>query len=235
MERDQLVLSYLPLVRRLAARIYIPSPEVIDREDLVAHGVIGLLEALEKFDATRETSFASYAYRRIRGAMLDSIRSLSFSPRIVNERISQYREAEEKLLTAGEEATPERMAAELGLSVTQVHELTAHMALRAVVSLDRVLFSADGEELQVAQVIGSADSPDPVRAVLESELKHALALALEQMPARDRELLSLYYVEELTLKEIACVFGVTEGRVSQLHSRAILALRRNLSGLRLKE
>jgi RNA polymerase sigma factor for flagellar operon FliA len=228
-------MSYLPLVRRIAGRIYIPSPEVIDREDLVAHGVIGLLEALEKFDATRETSFASYAYRRIRGAMLDSIRSLSFSPRIVNERISQYREAEEQLLIAGEDATPERMAAELGLSVAQIHELTAHMALRAVVSLDRVLFSADGEELQVAHVVGSADSPDPERVVLESELKQALATALVQMPARDRELLSLYYVEELTLKEIASVFGVTEGRVSQLHSRAILALRRNLSNMRTKE
>jgi RNA polymerase sigma factor for flagellar operon FliA len=235
MERDQLVLSYLPLVRRIAGRIYIPSPEVIDREDLVAHGVIGLIEAAEKFDAARDTSFASFAYRRIRGAMLDSIRALSFSPRVVNERIRQYREVEEKLLSAGEDTTPECMAAELGLSVAQVHELTAHIALRSVVSLDRVLFSADGEELPVAEIVGSADSPDPERSVLESELQQALAAALEHVSPRDRELLSLYYVEELTLKEIACVFGVTEGRVSQLHSRAIGVLRRNLSSLGCKE
>lgn len=228
MERDDLVLSYLPLVRRIAGRIYIPSPEVIDREDLVAHGVIGLLEAAEKYDATRETSFASFAYRRIRGAMLDSIRSLSFSPRVVNERISQYREVEEKLLAAGGDITAERMAEELKLSVPEVHALVAHMALRSVVSLDRVLFSADGEELQVTQVVGSADSPDPVRVVLEGELMQALTASLGKLAPRDREMLALYYVEELTLKEIACVFGVTEGRVSQLHSRAIESLRRNL-------
>lgn len=228
MDRDELVLSYLPLVRRIAGRIYIPSPEVLDREDLVAHGVIGLLEAAEKFDSKRETNFASFAYRRIRGAMLDSIRGLSFSPRIVNDRISQYRGAEERLLAQGADTTPERMAAELSLSVPQIHALLAHMALRSVVSLDRVLFSADGEELQVAQVVGSEGSPDPVRAVEENELMHALAAALLHLAPRDREMLSLYYVEELTLKEIASVFGVTEGRVSQLHSRAIESLRRHL-------
>ncbi|MBT9155051.1 MAG: RNA polymerase sigma factor FliA [Firmicutes bacterium] len=232
MDRDELVLSYLPLVRRIAGRIYIPSPEVLDREDLVAHGVIGLLEAAEKFDPARETSFASFAYRRIRGAMLDSIRGLSFSPRMVNDRISQYREAEERLLALGEDVTTERMAAELSLSVSQIHALLAHMALRCVVSLDRVLFSADGEELQVAQVVGSAGSPDPARVAEESELMQALATALLHLPPRDREMLALYYVEELTLKEIACVFGVTEGRVSQLHSRAIESLRQNLRPMR---
>jgi len=218
----------LPLVRRIAGRIYIPSPEVIDREDLVACGVIGLLEAAEKYDSARESSFASFAYRRIRGAMLDSIRSLSFSPRVVNDRIRHFRAAEEKLLAAGDDITTERLATELKLSVAEVHALVAHMALRSVVSLDRVLFSADGEELQVTQVVGSLDSPDPVRAVLESELMQALAASLAQLAPRDREMLALYYVEELTLKEIACVFGVTEGRVSQLHSRAIESLRRNL-------
>ena len=228
MERDELVLSYLPLVRRIAGRIYIPSPEVIDREDLVACGVIGLLEAAEKYDPARESSFASFAYRRIRGAMLDSIRSLSFSPRAVNDRIRHFRAAEEKLLAAGEDITAEALATEMQLPVAEVHALVAHMALRSVVSLDRVLFSADGEELQVTQVVGSLDSPDPVRAVLESELMQALAAALGQLVPRDREMLALYYVEELTLKEIACVFGVTEGRVSQLHSRAIESLRRNL-------
>ncbi len=235
MDKDQLVLAYLPLVRRIAGRIYIPSPEVLDREDLVAHGVIGLLEAAEKYDSARETNFASFAYRRIRGAMLDTIRSLSFSPRIVNDRIGQYREAEERVMAQGEDVTAERMATELSLSVSEVHVILAHMALRSVVSLDRVLFSAEGEELQVAQVVGSAGSPDPAHALLESELMQALTTALLHLPARDREMLSLYYLEELTLKEIAAVFGVTEGRVSQLHSRAITSLRRMLSHIQSKE
>jgi len=228
MDRDTLILSYLPLVRRIAGRIYIPSPEVLDKEDLIAHGVMGLLEAVDKFDPAREASFPSFAYRRIRGAMLDSIRAMSFSPRAVNDRIRELREVEDRLSAAGEDVTAERMAQELGVSISQVHAVHSHIALRAVVSLDRVLFSPQGDEVAVAQVVGCAGSSDPARILDESELSLALSHALGQLAPRDRELLSLYYVEELTLKEIAGVFGVTEGRVSQLHSRAIEVLRRNL-------
>lgn len=223
--RDKLIMSYLPLVKRIAARLYIPSPEIMDKEDLVSQGLLGLMDAVDKFDPSREVSFESYASRRIKGAMLDSIRSLSFSPRSVNDRIKNYRAVEERLLVAGEEASDLRISQELGLSVDQVRDVINHIALRSVVSLDRMLFSDDGDEVAVSAVIGYDNSPNPETVLVETELRSRLAQALTKLPQRDREMLSLYYVDELTLKEIAAVFGVTEGRVSQLHSRAILRLR----------
>ena len=223
--RDKLIMSYLPLVKRIAARLYIPSPEIMDKEDLVSQGLLGLMDAVDKFDPSREVSFESYASRRIKGAMLDSIRSLSFSPRSVNDRIKNYRAVEERLLVAGEEISELRISQELGLSIDQVRDVINHIALRSVVSLDRMLFSDDGEEVAVSSVIGYDNSPNPEMILVEAELKGRLAQALLKLPQRDREMLSLYYVDELTLKEIAAVFGVTEGRVSQLHSRAILRLR----------
>lgn len=227
-ERDKLILSYLPMVRRIAARLFIPSPEVMDRDDLVSQGLMGLLDAIEKYDPARESSFSSYAYRRIRGAMVDSIRALSFSPRSVNDRIKQYRAVEEKLLALGEDITELRMAEELGLSLGQVRDVLGHMAFRSIVSLDRVLFSEEGEEVAVSQVIGCDNTRDPSQALEDEELKRSLARALDELPERDRMMLNMYYVEELTLREIAAVFGVTEGRVSQLHSRAITRLRSSL-------
>lgn len=223
--KDQLIMSYLPLVKRIAARLYIPSPEIMDKEDLVSQGLLGLMDAVDKFDPSREVSFESYASRRIKGAMLDSIRALSFSPRSVNDRIKNYRAVEERLLVAGEELSELRISQELGLSISQVRDVINHIALRSVVSLDRMLFSDDGEEVAVSAVIGSDNSPNPETILVETELRGRLAQALLELPQRDREMLSLYYIDELTLKEIAAVFGVTEGRVSQLHSRAILRLR----------
>ena len=223
--KDQLIMSYLPLVKRIAARLYIPSPEIMDKEDLVSQGLLGLMDAVDKFDPSREVGFESYASRRIKGAMLDSIRALSFSPRSVNDRIKNYRAVEERLLVAGEELSELRISQELGLSINQVRDVINHIALRSVVSLDRMLFSDDGEEVAVSAVIGSDNSPNPETVLVETELRGRLAQALLDLPQRDREMLSLYYVDELTLKEIAAVFGVTEGRVSQLHSRAILRLR----------
>ncbi|MDP3487458.1 MAG: FliA/WhiG family RNA polymerase sigma factor [Bacillota bacterium] len=223
--RDKLIMSYLPLVKRIAARIYIPSPEIMDKEDLVSQGLLGLMDAVDKFDPSREVGFESYASRRIKGAMLDSIRSLSFSPRSINDRIKNYRAVEERLLVAGEEVSDLRISQELGLSIDHVRDVVNHIALRSVVSLDRMLFSDDGEEVAVSAVIGYDNSPNPETILVETELKGRLAQALLKLPQRDREMLSLYYVDELTLKEIAAVFGVTEGRVSQLHSRAILRLR----------
>lgn len=227
-DRDTLALSYLPLVKRIAARLYIPQPEIMDKEDLVSHGFLGLLDALERFDPGRESSFEAYASRRIRGAMLDSIRNLSFSPRSVNDRIKNYRDVEEKLLVSGEEVSEQRIGVELGLTVDQVRQTISHIAVRSVISLDRMLFSDDGEEVAVAGVIGYENSPNPEVIAEESELKEQLVRSLALLPERDRQMLQLYYVEEMTLREIADIFGVTEGRVSQLHSRAILRLRKSL-------
>ncbi|MBS3872641.1 MAG: FliA/WhiG family RNA polymerase sigma factor [Firmicutes bacterium] len=224
-ERETLLLSFLPLVRRIAGRIYIPSPGVLDKEDLISHGLVGLMEAVDKYDPSREISFESYVYRRVRGAMIDAIRTISFSPRTVNERVKQFREVEDKLRAQGMDISDEQVAREMGLSVAQVREVLGHIALRSLISLNRVLYSEEGEEVPVLQAVGSSSSPNPEAILEEADLQAKLAESLDKLPARDRQLLNLYYVEELTLKEIAAVFGVTEGRVSQLHARAIIRLR----------
>ena len=224
-ERETLLLFYLPLVRRIAGRIYIPSPAVMDKEDLISHGLVGLMEAIDKYDPAREISFESYVYRRVRGSMIDAIRAISFSPRTVNDRVRQFREVEDKLWAQGMETSEELVAAEMGLSVLQVREVLGHITLRSITSLDRVLYSDEGEEVPVLQAVGSCSSPNPESILEEADLQAKLAESLHKLPPRDRQLLNLYYVEELTLKEIAAVFGVTEGRVSQLHARAIIRLR----------
>jgi len=224
-DREALLLSFLPLVRRIAGRIFIPSPAVMDKDDLISHGVVGLMEAIDKYDRTREVSFESYVYRRVRGAMIDAIRTISFSPRTVNDRVKQFRQVEDKLQAQGVEITDELVAREMGLSVAQVREVLGHIALRSIISLDRVLYSSEGDELPVMQAVGSGSSPNPESILEEADLEFSLAQSLNLLPPRDKQLLNLYYVEELTLKEIASVFGVTEGRVSQLHGRAIIRLR----------
>jgi len=230
-ERESLVLTYLPLVKRIAGRIFIPSPEVMDSDDLVSHGMVGLLDAIERFDPTRETCFKAYASRRIRGAMVDAIRAVSFSPRSVNDRIKSLRQAEERLMMAGEDFSEDALARELQLNVEQVREISSHIALRSVMSLDRFLLVGDGEEVAVSAIVGYDSSPDPEKAMEASELSSCLHDALRHLPQRDRQILSLYYVEEMTLKEIAAVLSVTEGRVSQLHSRALLRLRALMSDI----
>ena len=224
-ERESLVMEYLPLVKRIAGRMFIPSPEVMDRDDLVSQGILGLLDAIEKFDPTRETDFKAYASQRIRGTMIDYIRAVSFSPRSINDKIKSLRNAEEKLMMQGEDPSENALAKEMDLSVDQVREITSHVALRSVVSLDRVLVGSDGEEVAVSAVIGHDSSPDPEEVLAASELRSSLVEALRLLPERDRQILALYYIEEMTLREIAAVLGVTEGRVSQLHSRALLRLR----------
>ncbi|MBT9135726.1 MAG: RNA polymerase sigma factor FliA [Firmicutes bacterium] len=224
-EREQMLQSFLPLVGRIAARIYIPNPAVIDKEDLISHGVIGLLEAIEKYNPDRDVSFESFVYRRVHGAMIDSIRAVSFSTRTVNDRVKQYREAEDRLMAAGESVTEENVAKLMGLSLTQVRDILGHIFFRAVVSLDKVLYSDDGDECAALEAIGSHTSPNPAQILEEAELRAGLVAALETLALRDRQLLNMYYVEEMTLKEIAAVFEVTEGRVSQLHARALLRLR----------
>jgi len=229
-EREKTILAFLPLVNRIAARVYIPNPAVLDKDDLVSQGIIALMEAMERYNPERDTAIESYVYRRVRGAMVDAIRATSFSSRAANDRVKQYREAEDRLLAQGELPTDQNIARTIGISVEQVQEMLVHVFLRSVVSLDRVLYSDDGDEVAVSEAIGSAASPNPVQVYEEHEMSQRLAAALNELPMRDRQLLNMYYVEELTLKEIASVFDVTEGRVSQLHARAILRLRELLRG-----
>ncbi|MGB9885504.1 MAG: sigma-70 family RNA polymerase sigma factor [Moorellales bacterium] len=222
--RRELVLAYLPLVKYLAARLKVRPQTGLTQEDLEAYGVVGLLEALERYDRGRGAGFETFARRRIQGAMLDALRRQQWVPRSVRERLQQVGSAVRALeQEKGEAVTDEQLAAYLGWSVAEVQEvwLEAHEA--ALTSLEEVLFSGEGEP--PARPVADPESPDPVKAYEEKELRALLARALTELGETDRLVLSLYYYEGLTLKEIGQVLGVSESRACQLRGRALVRLR----------
>lgn len=213
----ELAVRYLPLVRLHAGRLAMGLPSHVNREDLVQSGVLGLMEALQRFDPSRGVSFETFAGRRIRGAMLDELRRLCWLPRSLVSRMRQLDEAHAALAARlGREPAEEELAAEMGLEPAELRKLTAQVNNCALLSLEEALFAIPA-------------NPGPETFTLETmageEEKERLAAAVEALPERLRLLLSLYYREELTLKEIGMVLGISESRVCQLHARAIAKLR----------
>ncbi|NLN06514.1 MAG: FliA/WhiG family RNA polymerase sigma factor [Firmicutes bacterium] len=211
------VARYLPLVRYHAGRLLLGLPAHINKEDLVQAGVLGLLEALKRFDPARGVKFETYASLRIRGAMLDELRSLSWLPRSLFRQMRALNTAEQKLAASlGREPTDEELAAELNMPQEKYRKLTAAINTAATVSLEEVLFAAPPTNATEEFVLD--------RIIAEEE-KERLAAAIAALPERYRQLLALYYQEGLTLKEVGLVLGISESRVCQLHSRIISRLR----------
>ena len=215
------VARYLPLVRYHAGRLLLGLPAHINKEDLVQAGVLGLLEALKRFDPARGVKFETYASLRIRGAMLDELRSLSWLPRSLFRQMRALNTAEQKLAASlGREPTDEELAAELNMPQEKYRKLTAAINTAATVSLEEVLFAAPPTNATEEFVLD--------RIIAEEE-KERLAAAIAALPERYRQLLALYYQEGLTLKEVGLVLGISESRVCQLHSRIISRLRAELT------
>lgn len=211
------VARYLPLVRYHAGRLILGLPAHINKEDLVQAGVLGLLEALKRFDPARGVKFETYASLRIRGAMLDELRSLSWLPRSLFRQMRALNTAEQKLVASlGREPTDEELAAELNMPQEKYRKLTAAINTAVTVSLEEVLFAAPPTNATEEFVLD--------RIIAEEE-KERLAAAIAALPERYRQLLALYYQEGLTLKEVGLVLGISESRVCQLHSRIISRLR----------
>jgi RNA polymerase sigma factor FliA len=223
-EREIIVRRYLPLVRRVARRFLGRAAAHADLDDVIAWGALGLLDALDRFDPAREALFATYARFRIRGAILDQLRMLDWVPRSVREKASAV-ERIARLLESrlGRPASEEEMARGLALSLAAYRDLLGQIAPMSLVSLDDPgIGSGDGDlSLDRAQ-------PDPLRDLLRRERLLLVADAIRSLPDRDQLLLSLYYRDELTMKEVGSVLGLTESRVSQLHTRAVLQLRGTL-------
>jgi RNA polymerase sigma factor for flagellar operon FliA len=219
--RDQLVLHYAALVKYVAGRIAVGLPASVDRADLVSAGIVGLLEAIERFEPERGTTFEGYAVGRIRGAILDELRAADWVPRSVRAKAraieSAYQELEARL---GRVPTDEELAAAAGMSTDQLHSALQEIAASGLVALDEV--TALGDVL--------ADRGEGPAGVLEQvESREVLAHAVRLLPERERTVLALYYVEALTLAQIGQVLGVTESRVSQIHAKAVLHLRARLA------
>jgi len=229
-EREQLIEDYLPLVHHVLGRLPLHLPVTLEREDLFEVGVIGLINAADTYNPAKGAAFKTYAYVNIRGAILDEIRKHDFVPRSRRDRTRQIATAERELEDRLDRpATPEEIAQETGLNITQVEDSLVHAHGASVLSLDDGHSSGDGEPARLIDSLRMPESPDPADAAAHNEMKERLVAAIQELPERERHVILLYYTEELRLKEIGEVLGVTESRVSQLHARAIRLLNKSIS------
>jgi RNA polymerase sigma factor for flagellar operon FliA len=223
---NALVEQYLPLVRSAVARLGMTLPDHVDHDDLHSAGLVGLLQALRNYDPACNTSFEGYARVRIRGAMLDELRRMDWVPRTVHEKARKIQDVlsqlEQKL---GQTPTEAQMAKALNLSVTEYNELLDQIRPAAFVCLDSACCSDGAETGNLYEVVADPTETGPVEEVSRRELKEVILKRLKQLPEMQRKVLALYYGEDLHLREIAEVFGLTESRICQIHSQAILAIR----------
>ena len=229
--RDRLILGYSPLVKYVAGRMGSGLPAHIEEADLISYGLLGLIGALERFDPGREIKFETYAIPRIKGSIIDELRSLDWVPRSVRSKARAIERVCARLENQLQRApTDEEIAAELDLTMSEFHHALGQIANTSMVALDE-LWAISGSEGDSASLIDTLEDPkshDPSRMLDLSEMKTRLALAIDALPPREKIVIALYYYETLTLREIGEVLGVTESRVSQLHTKAILRLKGRL-------
>jgi RNA polymerase sigma factor for flagellar operon FliA len=230
-ERDQLLLEHLPTVRYLARRIHERLPQHVELDDLVSAGVVGLIDAFSKFDHSKHVQFKSYAQFRIRGAILDSLRTLDWSPRELRRKGRAVEEAIRSVThKMGRVPAEHEIAREMDMGLGEYQQLLGELKGLEIGSLHMQRSEDSGDE-ELAYIPGSPDE-DPLFRCLQGEMKQRLTDAIEELPEKERMVLTLYYYEELTMKEIGLTLGVVESRVSQIHSSAVLRLRAALAGLR---
>ncbi|MDH4246941.1 MAG: FliA/WhiG family RNA polymerase sigma factor [Deltaproteobacteria bacterium] len=230
--REDVVLEYAPLVRQIANRLAARLPDNLDREDLVQAGMIGLLDAMEKYDPGREAQFRTYAEFRIKGAMLDDLRSVDWVPRSVRENAYRIGHAHQELsATLGRAPDEEELARKLGLSLAEYQELLIKSRAVNMLSIqDLGHADADGDHGDIHDVLADPFAGDPLEILSLRDLRSRMAKAIQALPEREQVLLSLYYDEGLNLKEIGLVMGITESRVSQIRTQAIIRLRGAVGG-----
>ncbi len=224
-EKEDLIRSYLPLVKRVVHRLSGRLPKDVDMKEMLNSGIIGLVDALEKYDPKHETKFSTYAQFRIRGAILDSFRSQDWLPRSLRYKShkveSAYHRIEQKL---GRPATDEEVAEELRVDVEELQRLLAEVGGVVMLSFEELGFG-HGEERFVADEMIASKTQDPLNRLLGGERVELIARALDRLPEKERLVVSLYFYEELNLKEIGEILGVTESRASQIRSRALIRLK----------
>lgn len=222
---NDIVLQYAPLVKRIAHHLLLRMPSSVQLDDLIQSGMIGLLEAAKKYDLTKGASFETYAGIRIRGAMLDEIRKGDWAPRSVHRKSRKVAEAIKTIeMRTGTDAKDLDVAAELDMPLEEYHAILQDASGSRLFSFDDML---EGDDSAMERVAG--DMPNPLDGLQNDDFKAQLAEAISGLPEREQLVLSLYYDEELNLKEIGQVIGVSESRVSQIHTQAALRLRARLA------
>ena len=229
-QRDALIQETLPLIKHIAHRVAIRLPSNVEIRDLINAGVLGLMDAIEKFEPERNVKFKTYAEVRIRGAILDSLRDLDWAPRSLRKKSKDlermYADLSQKL---GRPATDEEVSEAMGENIEDFHELVDQLHGLTIGSFENLSDSEDSENY--INYYPDDGSNDPYMKFESNELTRLLAEAIEELPEKERLVLSLYYFEEFTMKEIGALLGVNESRVSQLHTKATLRLRGKLGKL----
>jgi RNA polymerase sigma factor for flagellar operon FliA len=228
-KRNDLVLTYTPLIKYIALRLASRLPAHVSFDDLISCGIIGLIDAINKFDLSKNVQFKTYAEFRIKGAMLDELRALDWVPRSVRNKITTLEQAYSSLeKQLGRPATDEEAAEKLNLNTDEFHKLLDET--KSVTFMDIELLKQRAPQLcgsDVASLLTN-DEYDPFSALNFSQMRDILAQAIGDLPEKEKLTVSLYYFEELTMKEIGEVLGYTESRISQMHSKAVLRLRTKL-------
>jgi RNA polymerase sigma factor FliA len=231
--RDRLILTYAPLVKYVAGRLGSGLPAHVDEGDLVSYGLLGLIGAIERYDPDRDVKFETYAIARIKGSIIDELRAMDWVPRSVRSRAREIERAiadlESKL---GRAPTDEEIAGKLGLSQEELDDSLSEISRSSIAALDELwtVQGSGGDQVALIDTIEDTQGPEPQSALDQSEVKEMIADAISRLPEREKLVITLYYYEELTLREIGEVLGVTESRVSQLHTKAILRLKARLAG-----
>jgi RNA polymerase sigma factor for flagellar operon FliA len=231
--RDRLILTYAPLVKYVAGKLGTGLPAHVEEGDLISYGLLGLINAIDRYDLHRDVKFETYAIARIKGSIIDELRSLDWVPRSVRSRAREIERAMVELENRLRRApTDEEIASEVGITVQEFQDNLTQISRSSVAALDELwtISSATGDTVSLIDTIEDPNAADPTGEVARTELKEALADAIQRLPERERLVISLYYYEELTLREIGEVLGVTESRVSQLHTKAILRLKVRIQG-----
>jgi RNA polymerase sigma factor for flagellar operon FliA len=232
--RDRLILTYAPLVKYVAGRLGSGLPAHVDENDLVSYGLLGLIGAIERFDPNRDIKFETYAIARIKGSIIDELRAMDWVPRSVRSRARDIERAigelERKLHRA---PTDEEIAEKLGVSTDDLNDSLTEIGRSSIAALDElwtISSGGGGDQVALIDTLEDTQGPEPQSELAQTELKEALGEAIARLPEREKLVVTLYYYEELTLREIGEVLGVTESRVSQLHTKAILRLKARLAG-----
>lgn len=228
--REALILHFSPLVKYVAGRVSVGLPQTIDQNDLVSYGVFGLIDAIEKFDPHRDIKFETYAISRIRGAIIDELRAIDWIPRSVRSKAREVERAMNRLENSlRRPPTDGELADALGISVDELSDMLSQINLVSVVALDELLSAGDkGDRVSLVDTLEDTDAPDPVQSFESEETRVILADSVNLLPERERLVITLYYYEGLTLAEIGSVLGVTESRVCQMHTKAVLELRNKI-------
>ena len=231
--REQVIREYAPMIKYVANRIALRLPPHVEIDDLISVGVLGLMDAIEKYDPNRGAKFKTYAEFRVRGAILDELRSMDWVPRSIRQKASAMDSVIEKLKAKlGRVPEDEEIAAEMGLSLDEFFERLQQTQNMPVLSLEDLGISKEsGEQQSLLDCLAGKGDSDPQTTFRLNELKEIIAKAIDTLPEKERLMISLYYYEELTMKEIGEVLGITESRVSQIHSKAVFRLRTKLRAL----